>query len=35
MAIFKEVMNVVYAVLGLGAIGIGYWLYKKKKESDR
>jgi hypothetical protein len=35
MEIFKEVMTCFYAVLGLGAICIGYWCYKKKKESDR
>jgi LPXTG-motif cell wall-anchored protein len=35
MEAFHEVMNWVYGVLMLGAIGIGAWFYKKKKESER
>ena len=35
MEIFHEIMNGFYAVLMLGAIGIGFWFYRKKKESDR
>jgi LPXTG-motif cell wall-anchored protein len=35
MQIFHEVMNWFYVGLMVGAIGIGAWFYKKKKESDR
>ena len=35
MQIFHEVMNCFYGVLVVGAICIGAWFYKKKKESDR
>ena len=35
MELFHEIMNWFYGVLMLGAIGIGVWFCKKKRESDR
>jgi hypothetical protein len=35
MELLHQVMNVFYGVLAAGAIVIGCWLYKKRKDSDR
>jgi hypothetical protein len=33
MEIFQQVMNVVFVVLVIAAGGIGFWVFKKGKES--
>ncbi len=35
MEIFHQAMNVFYGVLVIGAVCIGVWFYRKKKESDQ
>ena len=35
MELLHQVMNWFYGGLALGAVAIGLWFYKKRKESDR
>jgi flagellar basal body-associated protein FliL len=34
MKSFQLIMYAFYAVLALGACGIGFWFYKKRKEGE-
>ena len=35
METLQQIMYGCYAVLMLGAVGLGMWFYKKRKENDR